>query len=133
MMLASSGSSEHAAHGRTSCPAASSSGSPSPGRWPAGPQLLIADEPTGQLDRETGRQIMRLLLTVVRSEGITALVATHDRALIDLADEVIGWRTEKSNPIKPNGARVPAPLPPSRPSAPMRPARPQLVTVAMWH
>jgi putative ABC transport system ATP-binding protein len=52
------------------------------------PKLLIADEPTSQLDLETGRQIMRLLLTVVRSEGITALVATHDEALIDLADEV---------------------------------------------
>ena len=34
-------------------------------------------------------QIMRLLLTVVRSEGITALVATHDEALMDLADEII--------------------------------------------
>jgi len=32
---------------------------------------------------------MRLLLTVVRSEGITALVATHDEALMDLADEII--------------------------------------------
>ena len=32
---------------------------------------------------------MRLLLTVVRSEGVTALVATHDEALIDLADEVL--------------------------------------------
>ncbi len=32
---------------------------------------------------------MRLLLTVVRSEGITGLVATHDEALIDLADEVL--------------------------------------------
>jgi putative ABC transport system ATP-binding protein len=53
------------------------------------PDLLIADEPTGQLDSETGRQIMRLLLTVVRSEGITALVATHDEALMDLADEVL--------------------------------------------
>jgi putative ABC transport system ATP-binding protein len=53
------------------------------------PKLLIADEPTSQLDLETGRQIMRLLLTVVRSEGITALVATHDEALIDLADEVL--------------------------------------------
>ena len=53
------------------------------------PQLLIADEPTSQLDLETGRQIMRLLLTVVRSEGITALVATHDDALMDLADEII--------------------------------------------
>jgi putative ABC transport system ATP-binding protein len=53
------------------------------------PQLLIADEPTSQLDLETGRQIMRLLLTVIRSEGITALVATHDEALMDLADEII--------------------------------------------
>ena len=53
------------------------------------PQLLIADEPTSQLDLETGRQIMRLLLTVVRAEEITALVATHDEALIDLADEVV--------------------------------------------
>ncbi len=32
---------------------------------------------------------MRLLLTVVRSEGITALVATHDEALMDLADEIL--------------------------------------------
>jgi len=55
----------------------------------ARPQLLIADEPTGQLDSETGRQIMRLLRTVVRSEGITALVATHDPQLTDLADDVL--------------------------------------------
>jgi putative ABC transport system ATP-binding protein len=53
------------------------------------PQLLVADEPTGQLDSETGRQIMRLLRTVVRAEGITALVATHDSALMDLADDVL--------------------------------------------
>jgi putative ABC transport system ATP-binding protein len=53
------------------------------------PQLLIADEPTGQLDSETGRQIMRLLRTVVTGEGITALVATHDPALLDLADTVL--------------------------------------------
>jgi putative ABC transport system ATP-binding protein len=53
------------------------------------PELLIADEPTGQLDSETGRQIMRLLRTVVVSEGITALVATHDQALHDMADDVL--------------------------------------------
>ena len=53
------------------------------------PGVLIADEPTSQLDLETGRQIMELLLSVVRSEGITALVATHDEALIDLADKVM--------------------------------------------
>ena len=53
------------------------------------PGVLIADEPTSQLDLETSREIMELLLSVVRSEGITALVATHDEALIDLADKVI--------------------------------------------
>jgi putative ABC transport system ATP-binding protein len=53
------------------------------------PELLIADEPTGQLDSETGRQIMRLLRTVVAADGITALVATHDPALHELADAVL--------------------------------------------
>jgi putative ABC transport system ATP-binding protein len=53
------------------------------------PELLIADEPTGQLDSETGRQIMRLLRTVVVAEGITALVATHDPAMLDMADDVL--------------------------------------------
>jgi putative ABC transport system ATP-binding protein len=53
------------------------------------PELLIADEPTGQLDSETGRQIMRLLHTVVATEGITALVATHDQAMHELADDVL--------------------------------------------
>jgi putative ABC transport system ATP-binding protein len=51
--------------------------------------LLLADEPTGQLDRETGRQIMRLLQEVVRSEGVTTLVATHDPAILDIADSVL--------------------------------------------
>jgi putative ABC transport system ATP-binding protein len=53
------------------------------------PSLLLADEPTGQLDRETGRQIMRLLQAVVQSEGVTALVATHDPAILDMADSVL--------------------------------------------
>jgi putative ABC transport system ATP-binding protein len=53
------------------------------------PSLLLADEPTGQLDRQTGRQIMRLLQAVVESEGVTALVATHDPAILDLADSVL--------------------------------------------
>ena len=53
------------------------------------PDLLLADEPTGQLDSETGKQIMRLLRIVVQSEGVTALVATHDPSLIDIADSVL--------------------------------------------
>ncbi len=56
------------------------------------PALIIADEPTGQLDSETGRSIMQLLRAVVRSEGVTVLVATHDQNLIELADRVVELR-----------------------------------------
>lgn len=53
------------------------------------PALLIADEPTGQLDAETGLAVMELLRAVVRAEGVTALVATHDAQLLGLADRVL--------------------------------------------
>ncbi|WP_374050389.1 ABC transporter ATP-binding protein [Streptomyces roseicoloratus] len=56
------------------------------------PALLIADEPTGQLDAETGVAVMELLRAVVRSEGCTALVATHDSQLLGLADRVLELR-----------------------------------------
>jgi putative ABC transport system ATP-binding protein len=56
------------------------------------PQLLLADEPTGQLDSQTGRGIMAMLQQLVRSDGVTAIVATHDPTLIDLADVVIELR-----------------------------------------
>jgi putative ABC transport system ATP-binding protein len=54
--------------------------------------LLIADEPTGQLDSETGRSILDLIRAVVQARGMTALVATHDATLMDLADRVLELR-----------------------------------------
>jgi putative ABC transport system ATP-binding protein len=59
------------------------------------PKLLLADEPTGQLDLETGHRVMTMLRTVVRQEAITAIVATHDQAMIDVADRVIELRDGK--------------------------------------
>ena len=53
------------------------------------PRLLLADEPTGQLDAETGLAVMALLRAVVESEGVTAVVATHDAVLMSLADRVL--------------------------------------------
>ena len=53
------------------------------------PRLLIADEPTGQLDAETGLAVMALLRGIVESEGVTAVVATHDAVLVSLADRVL--------------------------------------------
>jgi len=53
------------------------------------PRLLIADEPTGQLDTETGTAVMALLRAVVEAEGMTALVSTHDPLMMSLADRVV--------------------------------------------
>src|SRR5260221_2860052 len=46
------------------------------------PQILLADEPTGQLDSETGHMIMLLLRDVVRTEGVAAIVAIHDPVML---------------------------------------------------
>ncbi len=51
--------------------------------------LLLADEPTGQLDSQTGRQIMSLIRGIVREHGLTAIAATHDRGIVDMADRVL--------------------------------------------
>ena len=56
------------------------------------PKLLLADEPTGQLDSETGHTIMLLLRSVVQEEGVTAVVATHDPLMLDIADRVVELR-----------------------------------------
>ncbi|QGQ20101.1 ATP-binding cassette domain-containing protein [Cellulomonas sp. JZ18] len=53
------------------------------------PRLLIADEPTGQLDSETGRAVMALIRAVVEAEGMTAIVSTHDPVMVALADRVV--------------------------------------------
>jgi putative ABC transport system ATP-binding protein len=53
------------------------------------PRVLIADEPTGQLDSETAQSIMQLLRAVVRDQGVTAVVATHDPLLMRHADRTV--------------------------------------------
>jgi ABC-type lipoprotein export system ATPase subunit len=55
-----------------------------------GPALLLADEPTGNLDDETGRRVMSLLLRMVDEESGTLVYVTHSRELAGLADET--WR-----------------------------------------
>ncbi|NXY95711.1 ABC transporter ATP-binding protein [Streptomyces sp. BR123] len=72
------------------------------------PALIIADEPTGQLDSDTGRSVMQLLRAVARSEGVTVLVATHDPALIELADHVVELRDGRIAPPDPGDGGGPA-------------------------
>ncbi|MDQ4212587.1 ABC transporter ATP-binding protein [Microbacterium capsulatum] len=53
------------------------------------PAVLIADEPTAQLDSETGAQIMDLIAGLVHQRGTAAVVATHDAAMLTRADRVL--------------------------------------------
>ena len=76
------------------------------------PKLLLADEPTGQLDSHTGHDVMALIRSIVLSEGTTAVVATHDPALIGLADRVIELKDGRvvgaAEPSDPDEAVEPA-------------------------
>ena len=68
------------------------------------PKLLLADEPTGQLDSHTGHAIMATLRAVVRAEGVTAVVATHDPALLDLADRILEIQDGRLREVEPVAA-----------------------------
>ena len=56
------------------------------------PPLLLADEPTGNLDSATGAQIIELLLSLGREQGATLLLVTHDVALAERANRVVALR-----------------------------------------
>ena len=53
------------------------------------PKLLLCDEPTGALDYETGKSILKLLQDLARRQGITVIIITHNSALSPMADRVI--------------------------------------------
>jgi lipoprotein-releasing system ATP-binding protein len=55
----------------------------------AGPQLLLADEPTGNLDHATGREILDILRSLNRRQNLTIVMVTHDPALAEEADRVV--------------------------------------------
>ena len=56
------------------------------------PPILLADEPTGNLDGKTGNQVLEILLELNREEGATLVLVTHDPALARHADRVITLR-----------------------------------------
>lgn len=53
------------------------------------PQILIADEPTGNLDSNTGEKVLELFIKLHKDLGITLIVATHDKSVASKADRVI--------------------------------------------
>ena len=56
------------------------------------PSLMLADEPTGELDSSNARAIFGLFAEMVKEEGISVVAATHDSTLLNLADEVLEMR-----------------------------------------
>ena len=63
------------------------------------PQLLLADEPTGALDSDTGAQIVRLLLTLRDQRRMTVLLVTNDESVSQKADRVLRLRDGSVEPV----------------------------------
>jgi ABC-type lipoprotein export system ATPase subunit len=56
------------------------------------PKILLADEPTGSLDENTSAVVFRLLLDLAATEGVTLVMATHDRAIAEQCDRLVEMR-----------------------------------------
>ncbi len=63
------------------------------------PKLLLCDEPTGALDYQTGKQILKLLQDMSKTKGATVVIVTHNTALAPIADRVIYMHDAKVSKI----------------------------------
>ncbi len=68
------------------------------------PKLLLCDEPTGALDYNTGKTILRLLQDTCRRDGMTVIVITHNLAIAPMADRVIRLKNSKVESITVNSS-----------------------------
>nr|WP_183041640.1 ABC transporter ATP-binding protein [Caldibacillus debilis] len=71
------------------------------------PKLLLCDEPTGALDYQTGKTILKLLQDTARKTGMTVVMITHNSALTDMADKVIRMKSGEVTAIERNENPVP--------------------------
>ena len=73
------------------------------------PPILLADEPTGNLDSVNGRHVMDLLLAINRTRRTTLVLVTHDASLAALAEAQLALRDGRADPANSRPAPVPAP------------------------
>jgi energy-coupling factor transporter ATP-binding protein EcfA2 len=53
------------------------------------PRIVLADEPTASLDKQSGREIVDLMQDLARKQGVTVLLVTHDNRILDIADRIV--------------------------------------------
>ena len=71
------------------------------------PKLLLCDEPTGALDYQTGKQILKLLQDTCRQRGVSVIVITHNLALTAIGDKVIKVRSGRIDSVEINEHPMP--------------------------
>lgn len=71
------------------------------------PKLLLCDEPTGALDYNTGKSILKLLQDTARSTGMTVVIITHNQAITPMADRIIHVKSGIVSSVEINQHRVP--------------------------
>ena len=71
------------------------------------PKLLLCDEPTGALDYQTGKQILKLLQDTCRQRGVSVIVITHNLALTAMGDKVIKVRSGRIESVEINERPLP--------------------------
>jgi len=63
------------------------------------PDILLCDEPTGNLDLDTGRDILKILQRLNRERGVTIICATHDMEMVDICDRLLWIRDGRAERI----------------------------------
>ncbi|MDR1440366.1 MAG: ABC transporter ATP-binding protein [Clostridiales bacterium] len=72
------------------------------------PEIVFADEPTGNLDSRTREEVMRLMISISRSNGHTLIMVTHDNELSQYADRIVKIKDGEIDEIVDNGGRAEA-------------------------
>ena len=72
------------------------------------PKLLLCDEPTGALDYNTGKAVLRLLQETCKNSGVTVIVITHNQAITAMADRVITVKSGTITDMRKNDHIIPA-------------------------
>ncbi len=71
------------------------------------PKLLLCDEPTGALDYNTGKAVLKLLQDTCRKEGMTVIIITHNQALTAMADRIIHVKNGEVTSVEKNAHITP--------------------------